>query len=121
MVNFGEVWRAPLAKSSLLTSMLVPIGIFSDLLMPVQMLKREWGAESNGKLSHLLIPSKTATFVPEFAMGDLPLSRTATLVPAFAVQACPWAEHSADDEHCDTVSFSRPVAGLAGEVAAGEW
>ena len=36
-------------------------GIFSDLLRPVQMLKREWGAESNGKLLHLLIPSKTAT------------------------------------------------------------
>ena len=26
-----------------------------------QMLKREWGAESNGKLSNLFIPSKTAT------------------------------------------------------------
>ena len=25
-------------------------GIFSDLLRSVQMLKREWGAESNGKL-----------------------------------------------------------------------
>ena len=36
-------------------------GIFSDLLRFVQMLKREWGAESNGKLPHLFIPSKTAT------------------------------------------------------------
>ena len=36
-------------------------GIFSDLLRFVQMLKREWGAESNGKLSHLFIPSKTST------------------------------------------------------------
>ena len=41
------------------------------------MLKREWGAESNGKLPHLFIPSKTAAWVPEFAVEDLPLSRTA--------------------------------------------
>ena len=52
------------------------------------MLMREWGAESNGKLPHLFIPSKTATLVPEFAMEDLPLSRTETLVPEFAVKAC---------------------------------
>ena len=31
-------------------------GIFSDLLRSVQMLKREWGAESNGKLLHLFNP-----------------------------------------------------------------
>ena len=48
------------------------------------MLKREWGAESNGKLPHLFIPSKTAILVAEFAMEDLPLNRTGTLVPAFA-------------------------------------
>ena len=35
------------------------------------MLKREWGAESNGKLPHLFIPSKTATLVPGFAVEDL--------------------------------------------------
>ena len=43
------------------------------------MLKREWGAESNGKLPYLLIPRKTATLVPEFAVEDLPLGRTASL------------------------------------------
>ena len=36
------------------------------------MLKGEWGVKSNGKLPHLFIPSKTATFVPEFAVEDLP-------------------------------------------------
>ena len=46
-------------------------GIFWDLLKSVQMLKREWGAESNGKLTHLFIPSKTAARVPEFALEDL--------------------------------------------------
>ena len=50
------------------------------------MLKREWGAESNGKLPHLFIPSKTATYVPEFVMEDLPLGRIAALVPEFAVK-----------------------------------
>ena len=30
------------------------------------MLKREWDAESNGKLPHLFIPSKTAALVSEF-------------------------------------------------------
>ena len=50
------------------------------------MLKREWGAESNGKLPHLFIPSKTATLVPDFVVEDLPLGRIAALVPVFAVQ-----------------------------------
>ena len=38
------------------------------------MLKREWGAEINGKLPHLLIPSKIATLVFEFAVKDLHLA-----------------------------------------------
>ena len=48
------------------------------------MLKRKWGAESNGRLPHLFIPSKTATLVPEFAVEDLPLGITESSVPAFA-------------------------------------
>ena len=64
-------------------------GIFSDLLKSVQMLKSEWGAESNGKLPNLFIPSKTATLVPECAVEDLDLSRTAALVPEFAVKDLP--------------------------------
>ena len=39
-------------------------GIFSDVLSSVQMLKREWGAESNGKLQHLFIPSITVNCNP---------------------------------------------------------
>ena len=48
-------------------------GIFSDILRSVHMRKREWGAENNRNVPHLLIPSKTATLVPEFAVEDLPL------------------------------------------------
>ena len=56
VVDFGEVRRAQLAKSTLLISTFGAPGIFSDLLRPVQMLKREWGAESNGKLLLLINP-----------------------------------------------------------------
>ena len=56
--------------------------------MSVQMLKRECGTE-NGKLTHLSIPSKTAAWVPEFAVEDLPWSRNAELVPEFAVKDLP--------------------------------
>ena len=45
--------------------------------------------ERNGKLHHLLIPSKTANLVPEFAVEDLHLGRTAALVPEFAVKDLP--------------------------------
>ena len=58
-------------------------------LRSARMLKREWGAEGNGKLQHLFIPSKTATMVPELAVEDLPLARTAALVPEFAVRDLP--------------------------------
>ena len=53
------------------------------------MLKREWDVESNGKLPHLFIPSKTATLAPEFAVEDLTLSRTAALVPELAEKDLP--------------------------------
>ena len=41
------------------------------MLLSVQMLKSEWGAESNGKLQHLFIPGKTSALVPEFVVEDL--------------------------------------------------
>ena len=53
------------------------------------MLKKDWGAESNGKLPQLFIHSKTATLVPEFAVEDKPLGTTAALVPEFAEKDLP--------------------------------
>ena len=67
------------------------------------MLKRERSVKSNGKLSHLFIPSKTATLVPELAVKDLPLDRTATLVPAFAVINLPLGRTLDDDDDDDEV------------------
>ena len=58
----------------------------SVFIRSVQMLSREWDAKSNGKLPHLFIPSKTAAWVNEFAVKDLPLSRTAALAPESAVK-----------------------------------
>ena len=63
--------------------------IFSDLLRSVQMLKREWGVESNRKLLHLFIPGKTAALVPEFVVEDLPSAELQPWVPAFAVKNLP--------------------------------
>ena len=60
----GEIRSAQLAKSTLLLSMFGAPGKFSDLLRFVHILKRERGAESNGKLPNPFIPSKTATLVP---------------------------------------------------------
>ena len=61
VVNFGEIRRAQVSQMHSPHLHVGAPGIFSDLLRSVQMLKREWGAESNGKLPHLFIPSKTAT------------------------------------------------------------
>ena len=58
-----------------------------DLLRSVQMLKRELGAQSNRKLPHLSIPSKTAT-----------------LVPGLQWKTHSWAEHSRDDDYDDITS-----------------
>ena len=55
-------------------------------------------AVSNGKLPHLVIPSKTATLIPEFAVEDQSLDRTAALVPQFAMKDLPLTEHSDDDD-----------------------
>ena len=87
MVNFGEVWRAQLAESTLRTSTLVPLGYFKILSRSVQILERESGVRKEmGSYRILFIFSKTSTMVPEFAVGDLPLVRTAALVPEFAAK-----------------------------------
>ena len=73
-------------------------GIFSDLLRSVEMIKREWGAESNGKLLHLLIPSKTAALISEFAVEDLPATELQSRFLRLQWRICPWVKHSDDDD-----------------------
>ena len=74
-------------------------GIFSDLLRFVQVLKWEWGAESNGKLPHLFISSKTQ---PRFLSLQWKTCLWAELQPwclSLQWRTCPWAEHSDDDAY----------------------
>ena len=89
VMNFGEVRRAQLAKIHSPDILADAPAIFSKLSRSVQTLKREWGAESNGKLPHLFIPSKTPILLPEFPVEDLPLNRTAVLVSDFEVKDLP--------------------------------
>ena len=56
VVNFGEVQRAQLAKSTLLTSMVVLLGSFQIFFKVCSDVKERVGVESNGKLPHLLNP-----------------------------------------------------------------
>ena len=70
------------------------------------MLKREWGAESHGKLPHLFISGENAAMVPEFAVEDLPLGRTAALVPEFAVKDLSLGRTPDDIKFADFVVFT---------------
>ena len=84
--------------------------IFSVLLRFVQMLKREWGAESNGKLPHIFIASKTAALFPEFAVEDLPLAELQPWFLRLQWRTCPCAEHSDnDDSNCNPLVLSLSV------------
>ena len=72
MVNFGEVRRTQLAKSTPLTSTLVTlesVQIFYGLFRCKERVGFAW---------HLIIPSKTTVFVPEFAVEDLPSAEPQT-------------------------------------------
>ena len=85
----GELRWSPKGPVSQIHSPRLHVGaprMFLDLLKSVQMRKREWGAESKGKLPQLSNPSKTTALIPEFAVEGLPLGRTAALVPEFAVK-----------------------------------
>ena len=60
------------------------------------MRKREWGAESNGKLSAPI--QSLVKLQHELAVENLP---SAELQPRFLrlqLRTCPWAEHDDDDD-----------------------
>ena len=70
------------------------------------MLMREWGVESNGTLPNLSIPSKTAAWVPEFAVEDLPSAELQCRSLRLQWRSCPWAEHTDSDDD-DTSNLMR--------------
>ena len=91
VVDFGEVRRAQPAKSTLLTSTLVPLALFKICTDTKEREReRESGMRkatgSYGTYSPLL---KLQPLVPEFPVEGLPLGRTAALVPEFSVKDMP--------------------------------
>ena len=67
----------------------------------IQMLKREWGAESSGKLPHIFNPSRIEAFVPEFEVEDLLWAEVQAWFLRLQWGTCPWTEHSDDDDDDD--------------------
>ena len=76
-LNFSFLNRISLLLNQIATQLRIYIYIYI------------YTSESNGKLPHPFIPSKTSTLVPEFAMEDLPLGRIAPFVPEVAVNDLP--------------------------------
>ena len=92
-VNFGEVRRAQLAKSTLLSSSLVPPGIFSDLLRFVLMIKREWVQKARGRCRTF---KSLVKLQPWFLSLQWKTCLWAELQPwclSLKWRTCPWAEH----------------------------
>ena len=89
-------------------------GIFSDLLRSVQMLKREWGAESNRTYPSLV------KLQPGFLSLRWKTCLWAELWPwflSFQWRTWPWAEHSDGDE----CKASHPITSYCSAVAANIW
>ena len=75
VVNFSEVRRAQLAKSTLLTSTLVPRDLFRSFKVCSD-AKERVGYGKQREATHLFIPGKTAALDPTLAVKDLSLGRT---------------------------------------------
>ena len=96
-MNFGDVRRAQLAKSNLLTSTLVPLRSFT-----VCSGAKESGArKATGNYRTYSITGKTAASVPEFAVEDLPSAELQARFLHFHLRTCPWAEYSDHDDDDD--------------------
>ena len=116
IVNFGKVRRAQVAKSTLFTSTLVPLESFQIFLRSVQMLKREWGAESNGKLPNLFILSETATCFLSLRRKTCLWADLQPWCLSSQWKNCPWAEPSDDDHIKDQVYV--PLFALRNRIRA---
>ena len=97
VVNFGEVRRAQLAKSTLLTSRLMPLDLLRSFKV-CSVLRREWGAEINEKLPHLYIPSKTATWFLSLLRKTCLWIELQPRSLSLQWKIYPWVEHSDDDD-----------------------
>ena len=93
VVNFSEVWRAQLAKSTLIST-LVPLWFFLDLVKSIQMLKRVGcGKQQEATYS---VSGKTAALVLQFAVEDLPSAELQSRLLCLQWRTCQCAEHTDD-------------------------
>ena len=94
VVNFCEVRGARLAKSTLLTSTLVPFGSSQDLLMSVQMLKREWDTENNGSYRTYSYVLKLQPWFLSLRWKTCLWAELQRWCLSLQWKTCPWTEHS---------------------------
>ena len=106
MVNFCDVPRAQLAKSTLLTPTLVPLGSF-------QICSDDEESGVRKATENYRTYSSLVKLQPEFLVKDLPLSRTAALVPNFAVKDLALGR-ILDDDDINKPKFLYIIFGPAG-------
>ena len=75
MVNFGEVQRVKLAKSTLLTSTLLPLGFFKYFKICSVAKGRVGVRKATGSYRTCSVHGKTAALVSEFAVEVLPSAK----------------------------------------------
>ena len=73
-------------------------GIFSRLLRSAQMLKREWGAESNGNLLHYSSLVKLQTLFLSLRWKTCLWAELHHWCLSLQCKTCSWTEHSDDDD-----------------------
>ena len=76
LVNFGEVWRAQLAKFTLLTSMMVPWELFRYFKVCSDAKERVRCGKQREAIAPVQSLVKTAVLVPAHAVKDLPYGKT---------------------------------------------
>ena len=97
MVNFGEVRRAQLVKSTLLTSTMVPRDLFRSFKVCLDAKERERvRKETRNYPTYSSLVQLQAWFLS--CGGRLPLNRTAARCLGLQRKICPCAEHYDDDD-----------------------
>ena len=98
VVNFGEVWRTQLAKSTLLPSTLVPLDLFRSFKVCSDAKKRVGCRKQQEVTAPIQFLVKLQ---PEFVVEYLPLAELLYRFLCLQWRTCPWAEQSDDDDDDD--------------------
>ena len=85
------------------------------------MLNRELGAESNGKLPHLFILSKTAILVPEFALEVLPLGKNCSLGTRVYSEVDDDGDDDGDDDETNETSCFNTITVVYSNISRPEY